>query len=84
MSEQQEYIPKWIAWESTRRCNLSCVHCRCSSDMEAAAGDFTTEEAYKLIDDICEVSKPVLVPLPGLRRVPTSVRLRAERQVPES
>jgi len=29
--------------------------------MEAAAGDFTTEEAYKLIDDICEVSKPVLV-----------------------
>ncbi|MDY0292536.1 MAG: radical SAM protein [Desulfuromonadaceae bacterium] len=61
MSEQQEYIPKWIAWESTRRCNLSCVHCRCSSDMEAAAGDFTTEEAYKLIDDICEVSKPVLV-----------------------
>ena len=61
MSEQQEYIPKWIAWESTRRCNLSCVHCRCSSDVEAAAGDFTTEEAYKLIDDICEVSKPVLV-----------------------
>jgi len=61
MPEQQEYIPKWIAWESTRRCNLSCVHCRCSSDMEAAAGDFTTEEAYKLIDDICEVSKPVLV-----------------------
>ncbi|MFO7830412.1 MAG: radical SAM protein [Desulfuromonadaceae bacterium] len=61
MAQQQEYIPKWIAWESTRRCNLSCVHCRCSSDMEAAAGDFTTEEAYKMIDDICEVSKPVLV-----------------------
>lgn len=61
MSEQQEYIPKWIAWESTRRCNLTCVHCRCSSDMEAAAGDFSTEEAYKLIDDICEVSKPVMV-----------------------
>ncbi|MGC9520167.1 MAG: radical SAM protein [Desulfuromonadaceae bacterium] len=61
MSEKQEFIPKWIAWESTRRCNLTCVHCRCSSDMEAASGDFTTEEAFKLIDDICEVSKPVLV-----------------------
>src|SRR6056297_723651 len=61
MSPSQEYIPKWIAWESTQRCNLSCVHCRCSSDMEAALGDFTTEEAYRLIDDICEVSKPVLV-----------------------
>ena len=57
----QEFIPKWIAWESTQRCNLSCVHCRCSSDMNSAVGDFTTEEAYKLIDDICELSKPVMV-----------------------
>jgi heme b synthase len=56
-----EFIPKWIAWETTQRCNLNCVHCRCSSDMDAAVGDFNTEEAYRLIDDICEVSKPVMV-----------------------
>ena len=56
-----EFIPKWIAWESTQRCNLNCVHCRCSSDMDAAVGDFNTAEAKKLIDDICEVSKPVMV-----------------------
>ena len=59
--KQEEFIPKWIAWESTQRCNLNCVHCRCSSDMSAAAGDFSTAEAFKMIDDICEVSKPVLV-----------------------
>ncbi len=58
---EEKFIPKWIAWETTQRCNLSCVHCRCSSDMEASEGDFTTEEAFKVIDDICEVSKPVLV-----------------------
>jgi radical SAM protein with 4Fe4S-binding SPASM domain len=29
--------------------------------MSAAAGDFNTQEAFKLIDDICEVSKPVFV-----------------------
>ncbi|TAL18224.1 radical SAM protein [bacterium] len=58
---KSEFIPKWIAWESTQRCNLRCVHCRCSSDLEAAEGDFTTEEAFKLIDDICELSKPVMV-----------------------
>ena len=29
--------------------------------MDAAVGDFNTEEAYKLIDDICEVSTPVMV-----------------------
>jgi len=56
-----EFIPKWIAWETTQRCNLNCVHCRCSSDMNAAAGDFDTQQAFKLIDDICEVSKPVMV-----------------------
>ncbi|WP_033423367.1 radical SAM/SPASM domain-containing protein [Geopsychrobacter electrodiphilus] len=60
-SAEEKFIPKWIAWESTQRCNLNCVHCRCSSDMSAAAGDFNTAEAFKLIDDICEVSTPVMV-----------------------
>lgn len=60
-SPSPEFIPKWIAWESTQRCNLNCVHCRCSSDMDAAVGDFNTEEAFKMIDDICEVSQPVMV-----------------------
>jgi heme b synthase len=59
--KQEEFIPKWIAWETTQRCNLNCVHCRCSSDVAGADGDFTTPEAFKLIDDICEVSSPVLV-----------------------
>ena len=58
---KNEFIPKWIAWESTQRCNLRCVHCRCSSDLQAAEGDFTTQEAFRLIDDICELSKPVMV-----------------------
>jgi heme b synthase len=58
---KSEFIPKWIAWESTQRCNLRCVHCRCSSDLQAAEGDFTTAEAFKLIDDICELSTPVMV-----------------------
>jgi radical SAM protein with 4Fe4S-binding SPASM domain len=29
--------------------------------MDAAVGDFNTEEAFKMIDDICEVSQPVMV-----------------------
>ncbi|MDK2847771.1 MAG: AdoMet-dependent heme synthase [Desulfuromonadales bacterium] len=58
---QQQYLPKWIAWETTRRCNLQCIHCRCSSDPDAPDGDFNTAEAFRLIDDICSVSRPVLV-----------------------
>jgi len=57
----KEFVPKWIAWETTQRCNLRCVHCRCSSDLEASEGDFTTDEGKRLIDDIVDFCSPVLV-----------------------
>ncbi|MEW6715553.1 MAG: radical SAM protein, partial [Nitrospirota bacterium] len=57
-----KFEPKWIAWEITRRCNLRCVHCRSSSEMEAKDHpDFSTEEAYRVIDDISSYAKPVMV-----------------------
>jgi heme b synthase len=58
---KEEFIPKWIAWEVTGRCNLNCIHCRASSGMTSHDTDFTTEEAKALLDDIAEVSTPVLV-----------------------
>ena len=57
----EEFVPKWIAWETTQRCNLHCVHCRCSSELTSSEGDFTTAEAMSLIDDIASFCKPVLV-----------------------
>ncbi len=57
-----EFVPRWIAWETTRRCNLKCVHCRSSSEMEVKSHlDFPTEEAYRIIDDIAGYAKPVVV-----------------------
>ena len=57
-----EFTPKWIAWEITRRCNLRCVHCRSASEMEIKGHpDFSTEEAYRLIDDIVSYAQPVVV-----------------------
>src|SRR5512135_3050303 len=57
-----EFSPKWIAWEITRRCNLRCVHCRSSSEMEAKGHpDFSTSEAFRVIDDIVSYAKPVVV-----------------------
>ena len=53
---------KWLAWEITRRCNLHCVHCRSSSELEVREHpDFSTEEAYRVIDDIASFSSPVVV-----------------------
>jgi heme b synthase len=60
-NEIEIFIPKWIAWESTGRCNLNCVHCRCDASMEAGEGDFNTQEAKALIDDIASYTKPVMV-----------------------
>lgn len=57
----EKFLPKWIAWEVTQRCNLRCIHCRAASEDTSAQGDFTTEEAFRLLDDIAELSKPVVV-----------------------
>ena len=51
----EEFVPKWIAWETTQRCNLKCVHCRCSSELTSSEGDFTTEEGKKLLKEIADL-----------------------------
>ncbi len=57
-----EFAPKWIAWEITRRCNLRCVHCRSASEEESKGHpDFSTAEAFRIIDDIVSYAKPVIV-----------------------
>jgi heme b synthase len=57
-----KFEPKWIAWEITRRCNLKCVHCRSSSELTVSQHpDFSTEEAFRVIDDIAGYAKPVVV-----------------------
>ena len=60
--EAMEFSPKWIAWEITRRCNLRCVHCRSSSEMVVKEHpDFSTAEAFRVLDDISSYAKPVVV-----------------------
>ncbi len=57
-----EFQPKWIAWEITRRCNLKCVHCRSSSELESVGHpDFSLAQAKAIIDDIASYASPVLV-----------------------
>lgn len=57
-----EFDVKWIAWEITRRCNLNCVHCRSSSQMEVTDHpDFSFEEAQRVLDNISSYAKPVVV-----------------------
>ncbi|HLA39504.1 MAG TPA: radical SAM protein, partial [Candidatus Glassbacteria bacterium] len=52
-----------VFWETTAGCNLTCQHCRrldiCGAGL--APGDMETAEALKLVEDIAEFARPILV-----------------------
>ena len=50
-----------IAWEITRSCNLFCAHCRASANNSQYSGELTTEECYRLIDQILEIGRPIII-----------------------
>ncbi len=56
-------LPKlqMIAWEITRSCNLLCAHCRSSSTPSTYKDELSIEECRRLIDEIVEIGKPVVI-----------------------
>ena len=50
-----------VAWEITRRCNLACAHCRADALDTEYRDELSTKECFKLIDQIAEVGKPILI-----------------------
>jgi len=50
-----------IAWEVTRSCNLSCVHCRAAANCGTYPGELSTEKCFHLIDEIATMSSPVII-----------------------
>lgn len=50
-----------LAWEITRQCNLSCIHCRAGSEAGPYPNELATEECLKLLDDITSFSKPIII-----------------------
>ena len=50
-----------VAWETTRNCNLSCVHCRASATSGPYKNELDTQKAFQLLEDISEVAKPIII-----------------------
>ncbi|MHB1651938.1 MAG: putative heme d1 biosynthesis radical SAM protein NirJ1 [Desulfitobacteriaceae bacterium] len=50
-----------VVWNSTRTCNLKCVHCYMDSDAKKYQGELTTGEAKQFIDDLADFRVPVLL-----------------------
>lgn len=50
--------PNVIAWELTRHCALNCKHCRGAARNEEYSEELSTEECFKVIDNIATFATP--------------------------
>lgn len=57
----ENFIPQLISWNTTFKCNLKCPHCYIDAGERESKRELSTDEAKMLIDQIVEVSKPVLI-----------------------
>lgn len=55
------HLPRLIAWEITRRCNLSCRHCRAAANKGPYPGELSAEKCFQVMDEIAEIAKPILI-----------------------
>jgi heme b synthase len=60
-SQQKRSTLRLVAWEITRNCNLSCVHCRASATMGPYEGELDTAACLNLLDQIKEVGDPIII-----------------------
>ncbi len=50
-----------VVWNTTRRCNLSCVHCYSQSADRDYPDELSTDEGYALLEDLAEFGAPVVL-----------------------
>lgn len=56
-----DQAPWLVIWEVTRACDLVCLHCRASADPVRHPLELTTEEGYRLLDQIREFGDPLMI-----------------------
>jgi heme b synthase len=54
-------VPRVLAVEVTRRCNLKCIHCRATATPEAPEGDMSLEDYRVLFADTATFASPIVV-----------------------
>jgi len=59
--EKKEATLRLVAWEITRNCNLSCIHCRASATKGPYTGELDTGTCLQLIDQIAETGTPIVI-----------------------
>ena len=60
VSERPQRRPV-VVWNTTNRCNLECVHCYAGAEAEPKAGELTTAEGKRLLEDLADYGAPVVL-----------------------
>ena len=55
------YVPRLIFWETTKGCNLSCVHCRAVPSPTCSPEDLSTEQCRGILEQIVSFARPIVV-----------------------
>lgn len=50
-----------VAWETTRRCNLACKHCRAVAEDHPYDNELDTKASFKLLEQIREIGEPIII-----------------------
>jgi radical SAM protein len=53
--------PMLVIWEVTQACDLACVHCRASAQSERNPLELSTDQGYRLLDEIRSFGEPLMV-----------------------
>lgn len=53
--------PLLVIWEVTRACALACRHCRASAEDRRDPRELSTEQGFRLIDEVAEMGTPLIV-----------------------
>ncbi len=60
-THKEKHVPLVVSWNLTRKCTMKCPHCYINATTTELKNELTTEEAYGIIDQIAEVSSPLLI-----------------------
>ncbi len=62
LSKQAErFVPLVMSWNITRECNMKCSHCYINATDKKLDNELNTQEAKNLMDQIYQVSRPLLI-----------------------
>jgi radical SAM protein with 4Fe4S-binding SPASM domain len=58
---QEKHVPLVMSYNVTRECNMKCSHCYINATDKKLEDELSTAEAKKVIDQIYQVSSPLLI-----------------------